>query len=601
MTTFLLVLWLITSAGLAVFYFLKQRSDAAAASARQQAAAARQESEREVGLARQETQAAVARARGESEAAVAYAQQTLEQKIAELAAESERVREHYEREALKVHEAATQQLDAALAELAPLRGYASLQDAESEVRKTLAEAIAEAAALRREAQMLVDQTKEATSQDRAASQQRAKNLRAQAEALLVQANRDAGRITEAAERRAEQTAGDAYVALRDKQVLEEAIPALWNEVNGYGDRYVIPTRSLLDELAADFGHTDAGEELRAAREQSRRLVELKQAAACNYEEEDRRDRANRFVIDAFNGRVDAILSRTKHDNYGTLEREIRDAFSVVNLNGLVFRDARILPAYHDARLAELKWAVVVQELRLKEREEQRAIQERIREEEKARREYERAMQEAAREEAAIKQAMDKARAEAEHASAGERAKFEAELAELSQRLADAEAKGQRALSMAQQTRAGNVYVISNVGSFGDDVIKIGMTRRLVPEDRIKELGDASVPFGFDVHAMIRSEDAPALERMLHSAFDDARINKVNYRKEFFRIPLERIRTFTAEKGLEVTFTMAGDAREYRETLALEKMTPEEREKYHLRQSAEDEMLAEDAAGVSEEQ
>jgi len=590
MTTFLLVLWLITSAALAVFYFLKQRSDAAAASARQQASAAQQESEREVGLARQETQAAVA-----------YAQQTLEQKLAELATESERVREHYEIEALKVHEAATQQLEAALAELAPLRGYASLQDAESEVRKTLAEAIAEAAALRREAQMLVDQTKEAASQDRAVSQQRAKDLRAQAEAILVQANRDAGRIIEAAERRAEQTAGDSYVALRDKRVLEAAIPALWNEVNGYGDRYVIPTRSLLDDLAAYFGHTEAGEELRAAREQSRRLVELKQAAACNYEEEDRRDRANRFVIDAFNGRVDAILSRTKHDNYGTLDREIRDAFSVVNLNGLVFRDARILPAYLESRLAELKWAVVVQELKLKEREEQRAIQERIREEEKAQREYERAKQEAAREEAAIKQAMDKARAEAEHANAGERAKFEAELAELAQRLADAEAKGQRALSMAQQTRSGHVYVISNVGSFGDDVLKIGMTRRIVPQDRVKELGDASVPFGFDVHAMIPSEDAPTLERMLHSAFDDARINKVNYRKEFFRIPLERIRTFTAEKGLEVTFTMAGDAREYRETLALEKMTPEEREKYHLRQSAEDEMLAEDAAGVSEEQ
>jgi hypothetical protein len=93
----------------------------------------------------------------------------------------------------------------------------------------------------------------------------------------------------------------------------------------------------------------------------------------------------------------------------------------VNLNGQAFRNARILPAYLDARLAELRWAVVAQELKLKEREEQRQIQERIREEEKARREYEGAMQEAAREEAAIKQAMEKARAEAEHATAQERA------------------------------------------------------------------------------------------------------------------------------------------------------------------------------------
>lgn len=541
----------------------------------------------------------IATARGQSQSAVAYAQQTLEQRLAELAAESERIREHYEKEALKVHEAATQQLEAALAELGPLRGYASLQDAENEVRKSLAEAIAEAAALRQEAQMLVDQTRAAAAEERRVSQQRAKDIRAQADALLIQATRDAGRIAEAAERRAEQVGGEAYVALRDKQVLEQAVEALWNVVNGYGDKYVVPTRSLLDELAADFGHTKAGEELKAAREQSRRLVELKLAATCNYEEEDRRDRANRFVIDAFNGRVDAILSRTKHDNYGTLERELRDAFSVVNMNGLAFRDARILPEYFDARLAELKWAVVTQELRLKEREEQRAIQERIREEEKARREYERAMQEAAREEAAIKQAMERARAEAEHASAEERAKLEAELAELNQRLVDAEARGQRALSMAQQTRAGNVYIISNVGSFGDDVIKIGMTRRLIPEDRVKELGDASVPFAFDVHAMIRSDDAPTLERMLHQEFDDARINKVNYRKEFFRVPLERVRRLATEKGLEVTFTMAAAAREYRETVALEKMSPEERGKYHLRQIAEEEMQAEDAADSPE--
>lgn len=127
-----------------------------------------------------------------------------------------------------------------------------------------------------------------------------------------------------------------------------------------------------------------------------------------------------------------------------------------------------------------------------------------------------------------------------------------------------------------------------------------MTRRLVPDDRIKELGDASVPFAFDVHAMIKSEDAPALERMLHSAFEDARINKVNYRKEFFRVPLDRLRTLAVEKGLEVTFTMAAEAREYRETVALEKMTPEEREKYHLQEPDEDVWMDPDLAASSED-
>jgi hypothetical protein len=135
--------------------------------------------------------------------------------------------------------------------------------------------------------------------------------------------------------------------------------------------------------------------------------------------------------------------------------------------------------------------------------------------------------------------------------------------------------------MAQQTRSGHVYIISNVGSFGDEVLKIGMTRRLEPEDRIKELGDASVPFNFDVHAMIRSDDAPRLERLLHEQFDDFRVNKVNYRKEFFRVPVHRLRQFVEEKSLEATFTMTAQAREFRETQALEKMTPEERQKYHV--------------------
>lgn len=598
--TFIFVLWLLTLGAVLLIFHLKQSADRKTASARLEAETLRVESEREIGLVRKEAEESLARSRAESQAAVIYAQQTLEQKLAEIAGESERFREHYENESLKVWEDANRKLEAALAELGPLRGYASLKDAENEVRQTLADAIAQAAALRQEAQLLIDQTRESTTEERRASQQRIREIRGQMEALLVQANRDAGRIVEAAERRAEQIGGVAYVALRDKKVLGEAVESLWNIVNGYGDKYVIPTRSLLDDLAADFGHTQAGEELRAAREQSRRLVELKLAASCNYEEEDRRDRANRFVVDAFNGRVDAILSRTKHDNYGTLEHEIRDAFRVVNLNGLVFHDAHILPAYLDARLAELKWAVVTQELKVKEREEQREIQERIREEEKARREYERAMQEAAREEAAIRQAMERARLEAEHANAAERAKYEMELAELTQRLSDAEAKGQRALSMAQQTRSGNVYIISNVGSFGEDVFKIGMTRRLIPEDRVKELGDASVPFAFDVHAMIKSNDAPALERMLHQAFAENQINKVNPRKEFFRVPLERIRTFAAENELEVSFTMTAEAREYRETLALEKMTPEERQKYQLHRLDEVEEIRADPDSNSDE-
>jgi hypothetical protein len=315
------------------------------------------------------------------------------------------------------------------------------------------------------------------------------------------------------------------------------------------------------------------------------MVEEGAAATCEYSEAARRDTAIRFVVDAFNGKADAILSRLRNDNYGTLEQEIRDAFKVVNLNGEAFRNARILEPYLLARIEELRWGASVFELKRKEREEQRRIQEQIREEERARRDYEKAMQDAAKEEAAIKRALEKAQAEMSHASEKEKDKYEQEMAILQQRLADAEAKNQRAISMAQQTRSGNVYIISNVGSFGDDVLKIGMTRRLEPLDRVKELGDASVPFEFDVHAMIRSDDAPSLERELHGRFEEFRINKVNYRKEFFRIPLHHLREFVAEKNLEATFTMTAEAREFRETQALQHMSVEERSKYHKPEEA----------------
>ena len=123
--------------------------------------------------------------------------------------------------------------------------------------------------------------------------------------------------------------------------------------------------------------------------------------------------------------------------------------------------------------------------------------------------------------------------------------------------------------MAEQTRRGHVYVISNIGSFGEEVYKIGLTRRLDPLDRIRELGDASVPFLFDVHAIIFSEDAPALEAALHQRFHHARVNAVNRRKEFFNVSLDEIRSAAMElAGDEIDFRTTVAADEYYETRRL---------------------------------
>jgi hypothetical protein len=447
---------------------------------------------------------------------------------------------------------------------------------------------------------MMERAKEAAESDRLQAVEKAKSVYEQADARLNQATRDAGRIVAEAEAKAKEVAGDAYDALRDKQLLERAAEAMRNIVEGYGDRYVVPTHSLLDELAAEFGYTSAGESLKSARAQSRRMVEQGLAATCDYVEAGRRETAVRFVIDAFNGRVDAILSRVKRDNHGVLEQEIRDAFNLVNLNGQAFRDARILDAYLNARLDELKWAVVVQELARRQMEEQRDLKARMRDEEKARKEHEQQMRQAAKEEELRRKAVEEkerelaaARQALEQAAAQDRAALEAKIAEmqranegLKQDLASAT---ERALTIAQQTKKGHVYVISNVGSFGEGVYKIGQTRRLNKQDRIDELGDASVPFDFDVHAWIESDNAPVLEHRLQKRFLATQLNKVNSRKEFFRVSLKDIRAEVdaIAQGEPLTiahWTDTADATQYRESLDIES-DPQKLEKWLKRQEA----------------
>lgn len=396
----------------------------------------------------------------------------------------------------------------------------------------------------------------------------------QAEARLSSALAEAERIVSSAHTKAEEIAGEAYGAAGRLKELTEAAAAIKNKIEGYGDSYIIPTYHLLDDLADEIGYTEAGQKLKAARELTKLMVRNGQAAVCDYAETNRRSTAIRFVTDAFNGKVDSILSRAKSDNHGTLEKEIRDSFALVNVNGASFRNARVTEAYLLARLEELRWAAIAQAIRDQEREEQRRLREQIREEEKARREYERAIKEAAKEEQNLRKAMEKAEAQVAASSEAQRAEFEAKLTLLQEQLRQAEEKNQRALSMAQQTRTGHVYVISNIGSFGEDVFKIGMTRRLEPTDRIRELGDASVPFEFDVHAMIFSEDAPSLEKQLHRHFLRQQVNKVNPRKEFFRIGITDIKQELEVLGVQTQWSMAAQAREYRETLQIDQQIRE---------------------------
>jgi hypothetical protein len=442
--------------------------------------------------------------------------------------------------------------------------YSNAQTAAAQVRAQSEAAAAELAAnARREADRMLAEARTASAQAQASVQ-----------ASLAQAAAESAHIVDEAKRHAEEIAGGALTAMRDAKLYEQTAQAMKNVIKGYGDQYVIPTAGLLDDLAEEFGFAEAGQRLKVAREKVRSMIKQGTAATCDYVEANRRTTAIEFVLDAFNGKVDMILADVRHDNFGTLQRKIQDAFTLVNHNGRAFRDARILPEYLDARLDELRWAVVAHELKLKEREEQRLIKERIREEERAQREFEKAMKEAEKEQDVLRKAMEKAQRDVAKSTDAERAMYEQKLRELTERLRLAEEKNQKAISMAQQTKSGHVYIISNVGSFGEDVYKIGMTRRLEPLDRVRELGDASVPFEFDVHAMIPSRDAPALERTLHQRFVLTQVNKVNPRKEFFRIPLHKIREEIERMAVEVTWTLAAEAREFRETQAIERAIKE---------------------------
>lgn len=441
---------------------------------------------------------------------------------------------------------------------AQLKASSIVLEANNQARLTISNANNEAVVITKDAR-----------DARLKAKERLDNANSRADELISNANDNAMKIVADAENRAKEIAGSAYEAKEFAETYQAVANSMKNKIEGYGDEWIVPNRSVLDELAENYEFTDAGRELQKARELTKSLIKTSKAASCDYVESNRRNTAIKFVLDAFNGKVDSTLSKIKHNNYGKLSQEVKDAFQLVNYNGSAFRSAKITDIYLQARLNELKWGVAVNEIMLEEREEQRRIKEQLREEEKARREYEKAIKEAEKEEKSIQQAIDKATKELMLASEEQRIALEQKLAELQIKYEEAEAKNQRAISMAQQTRSGHVYVISNIGSFGENVYKIGMTRRLEPLDRVRELGDASVPFSFDVHAMIYSDDAPSLENHLHKVFNDKQVNKVNSRKEFFNVGIKDIKSTIQEMSIDAHWTMFAEAKEYRESLAIE--------------------------------
>jgi hypothetical protein len=319
-----------------------------------------------------------------------------------------------------------------------------------------------------------------------------------------------------------------------------------------------------------------GERLELVRDRQKAMVKAKTAAfgsiewTVNGSKREGQKQINqtlKLLLRAFNGECDAAVAKVRYNNIQVMEARIEKAYEVLNSLTSV-QQCQISTGYLALKLDELHLAHEYEEKKQEEKEEQRRIREQMREEEVARRELEKARENAEKEEERAAAALEKARREIADAVGARQAKLVDQIEELERRLAEAHSNKERAISRAQQTRSGHVYVISNIGSFGEHVYKIGMTRRLDPMERIWELGDASVPFDFDVHAVIFTEDAPALENALHRAFHSHRINRVNERKEFFHVSIDAIAEAVRGQRADVQITLAAEAADYWKTQAL---------------------------------
>ncbi len=340
---------------------------------------------------------------------------------------------------------------------------------------------------------------------------------------------------------------------------------------------IFDERLALAELGVYEPHFDFGDsetfkaEIKDTRDDQKDMVKRKTAVFGTKEwtvdgsvkkGETMVNRAVRITLRAFNNECEAAIANTRWNNVQAMEKRIvraRDAIDKLNASNNVI----ISEDYLRAKLRELHLTHEYRE-QLKIERDERAEASRLEREEK------RLLQEAKaaqKEEERYQQLLEKARSELGVVTSDAHL---AKVEELEQLLAEAHAKTERAQAMAEKTKSGFVYVISNIGSFGDDVVKIGLTRRLDPSDRVRELGDASVPFLFDTHAMIYSEEAPALEAALHAEFAEQRINAANMRKEFFRVTLSEVEEAVQRLAPDADFHTDIEAQEFYETLAKRK-------------------------------
>ncbi|PKI05902.1 DUF4041 domain-containing protein [Staphylococcus xylosus] len=292
-------------------------------------------------------------------------------------------------------------------------------------------------------------------------------------------------------------------------------------------------------------------------------------AVFHYGYEERKSYINsqvKQILRSFDTECNYFFSNLTFRNYETYHNKIIKAYETLNRIYKV-DDVELTKEYLQIKLEKLNLIYEKEKKIEQEREIQKEIKEQMKEEERVRRELENERKKLEKEERQFSNEVNSLFKRLEKSNNDiEKELYAEKIKQLEAKLQELEEDKKDVINRETNTRAGYVYVISNIGSFGEDVFKIGMTRRLEPYDRVKELGDASVPFGFDVHAMIFSDDAPKLENTLHRHFRDREINKVNHRKEFFRVNIDEIEHIVkTEHNNTVEFTKIAQAEQYWES------------------------------------
>ena len=276
----------------------------------------------------------------------------------------------------------------------------------------------------------------------------------------------------------------------------------------------------------------------------------------------------KLLLRAFNSECDEIISKVKYNNYDASVKKMERSFNAIAKLGVTM-SISITSIYYDLKIQELRLALEYQIQKQREKEEKAELRAQQREEARLQKEIKEQRKNIDKERKHYEQALSNINKQISSSSDENIEELNKKKEEIIQFLSDIDTKIKDIDYREANQKAGYVYIISNIGSFGEGIYKIGMTRRLNPQERVDELGDASVPFKFDVHAMIFSEDAPALEAKLHRAFEDRKLNLVNQRREFFKVSLDEIKEVVKNNfDKTVEFVEVPDADQYRISLKL---------------------------------